>query len=80
MKEKESKTELLPPEVVLAAVEGDTQAILQVLNHYETLIEYKLNERIKKLNLNPKIVPIEDMKQEVLILLILAIKKMEAIE
>ncbi len=77
MKEKESKTELLPPEVVLAAVEGDTQAILQVLNHYETLIEYKLNERIKKLNLNPKIVPIEDMKQEVLILLILAIKKMK---
>ncbi len=77
MKEKESKTELLPPEVVLAAVEGDTQAILQVLNHYETLIEYKLNERIKKLNLNPKIVPIEDMKQEVLILLILAIRKMK---
>lgn len=77
MKEKESKTELLPPEVVLAVVEGDTQAILQVLNHYETLIEYKLNERIKKLNLNPKIVPIEDMKQEVLILLILAIRKMK---
>lgn len=77
MKEKESKTELLPPEVVLAAVEGDTQAILQVLNHYETLIEYKLNERIKKLNLNPKIVPIEDMKQEVLILLILAIRKIK---
>lgn len=77
MKEKESKAELLPPEVVLAAVEGDTQAILQVLNHYETLIEYKLNERIKKLNLNPKIVPIEDMKQEVLILLILAIRKMK---
>lgn len=77
MKEKESKTELLPPEVVLAVVEGDTQAILQVLNHYETLIEYKLNERIKKLNLNPKIVPIEDMKQEVLILLILAIRKIK---
>lgn len=77
MKEKESKTELLSPEVVLAAVEGDTQAILQVLNHYETLIEYKLNERIKKLNLNPKIVPIEDMKQEVLILLILAIRKIK---
>ncbi len=75
MKAKESKTELLPPEVVLAAVEGDTQAILQVLNHYEKLIEYKLKKWIEKFDLDPKLVPVEDMKQEVLILLILAMRK-----
>lgn len=77
MKAKESKTELLPPEVVLAAVEGDTQAILQVLNHYEKLIEYKLKKWIERFELDPKLVPIEDMKQEVLILLILAMRKVK---
>lgn len=77
MGERKSKTELLPPEVILAAVEGDAQATLQVLNHYEKLIEYKLRKSMRQFNLNPDIVPIEDMKQDLFILLILAIRKMK---
>ena len=77
MAERKNKTELLPPEVIIAAIEGDAQAILQVLNHYEKLIEYKLNKWVERFNLNPDLVPLEDMKQEVRILLILAMKKIK---
>ena len=68
-------TEKLPAHVIALAVIGDEGALKEVFKQYDDLISYILIQEIKRWQLNIKLIPIEDMDQQVRADLVKAIRK-----
>lgn len=65
----------LPAGVIALAVIGDEDAMQEVFNQYDRLINYILFCEIRNWQLNSTLMPIEDMEQQVKADLVKAIKK-----
>lgn len=69
------ETAKLPAHVIALAVIGDKAALKEVFDRYDGLIGYILIREIKRWQLNVKLVPVEDMEQQVRADLVKAIRK-----
>lgn len=65
----------LPAGVIALAVIGDEDAMQEVFNQYDRLINYILFCEIRNWQLNSTLMPIEDMEQQVKADLVKAIKR-----
>lgn len=65
----------LPAGVIALAVIGDGDAMQEVFNQYDRLINYILFCEIRNWQLNSTLMPIEDMEQQVKADLVKAIKR-----
>jgi len=75
MGNKQHKSELLQPNTILKAVSGESDAMENVINHYEKHIRVNLIYQSRKQGINILHMPLADMEQEVRIHLINAVKK-----
>ena len=67
--------EKLPAHVIALAAIGDEGAMKEVFEQYDDLISFILIQEIKRWQLNIKLMPIEDMEQQVRADLVKAIRK-----
>ncbi len=71
---KERKKQYLSEQVILSVMSGDKEAMEQNLAHYDWFINYILDALICSHQLNPDLIPIEDMKQNIRMELFRALK------
>ena len=62
MEKRNDGNELLEADVILAALDGDAEAMELILKEYEGWIRYTFDKKIKKKQLNKKLMPLEDME------------------
>lgn len=62
---KRNESGQLPVHIIALAAIGDADAMQEVFNQYDGLISYILFKEIKNWQLNSKLMPIEDMEQQV---------------
>lgn len=73
--QKRNEKGRLPVQVIAMASIGDEEAMQAVFDQYDGLINYILIKEIKSWQLNSKLMPIEDMQQQVRADLIKAVRK-----
>ncbi|MBD5521235.1 MAG: helix-turn-helix domain-containing protein [Lachnospiraceae bacterium] len=73
--QKGNEKRKLPVHVIAMASIGDKEAMNEVFEQYDGLISYILIKEIKSWQLNIKLVPVEDMQQQVRADLVKAIRK-----
>lgn len=75
MRKRKNKQKVMPQETVLKALEGDKDAIQEVIQHYEKRIHDDLVYLAQKKEINLSYMPLADMEQEVRLHLVHALKK-----
>ncbi len=80
MSEKNPKQKLLAPEVIFSAVDGNEQAMMEVIEFYNQLIHFKFKNIARKKGVPIFYMPLEDMKQEVKLSLCKGIPKFKSIK
>lgn len=74
---KMNEEELLAPEIILSAIEGNEEAVREVLDFYDRLIHAKFKYISRRKGVNISYMPLDDMKQEVRVVLYKAIQKFD---
>lgn len=72
-----NEEELLAPEIILSAIEGNEEAVREVLDFYDRLIHAKFKYISRRKGVNISYMPLDDMKQEVRVVLYKAIQKFD---
>ena len=75
--EKKNDDELISPEVILSAIDGNENAVQEVLDYYDRLIHAKFKYISRRKGVNIPYMPLDDMKQEVRVVLYKAIQKFD---
>lgn len=73
--EKKENEMLLPPDTILEAVAGSHEALQEVVDYYDGLIQAKFNYITNKKGINSSYMPLADMEQETRAELVDKIKK-----
>ena len=76
-KKNDNDDELISPEVILSAIEGNEKAVQEVLDFYDRLIHAKFKYISRRKGVNISYMPLDDMKQEVRVVLYKAIQKFD---
>lgn len=74
MNERKSRIKLLPVEVVLRIILGGKEAEEFLVQQYDKMIDYYINKYIRINRLNAASVPKEDIKQEIRMDLVKAVR------
>lgn len=75
MGKRKNNQELLPPEIIIGALDGDSEAMQEVIKHFEKKIHDNFVYQAQKRGIKVSHLPLVDMEQEVRIHLMKAIRK-----
>ncbi len=75
MRMRSVRNELLSQKIILEVVKGNEKAVYKVVRYYEKKIHNTFISTARKKGINISYMPLADMEQEVVIHLIIAVKR-----